>query len=103
MKGNYFFMQPSQLNPNEDPDYHNPARSRVVEQNIRTIIHLRTKSAKNRSPQNRIRRRHPTFVLSGQNRLGEEMERRADQEMETKPDDVLAEIPSPAGDRWSRR
>jgi uncharacterized membrane protein len=177
------FMQPSQLNPKEDPDKDNPALNKVIERNIRTIIHLRAKDAKERSPQNRIaddittfsgrmvfvyvhiawfglwillntgRFRVPvfdpfpyglltmvvsleaiflsTFVLISQNRLGEETERRADLdlhigllteheltrvlqmldaiqdklgivdhenseladlEMETKPEDVLAEI-----------
>ncbi|MGE5463433.1 MAG: DUF1003 domain-containing protein [Syntrophothermus sp.] len=47
-------MQSSQLNPNEDPDKDNPALSKVIERNIRTIIHLRTKDEHERSPQNRI-------------------------------------------------
>ena len=47
-------MQPSQLNPSEDPDKDNPALSKVIERNIRTIIHLRTKDAKERSPQTRV-------------------------------------------------
>src|SRR5512140_2293 len=47
-------MQPSQLNPNEEPDNDKPALSRVIEQNIRTIIRLRTKDAQERSPQSRI-------------------------------------------------
>jgi len=176
-------MQPSQLIPEEDPDNDNPALSRVIERNIRTIIHLRTKDAKGRSPQSRIADAITsfsgrmvfvyvhiawfglwillntgrfgmqvfdpfpyglltmvvsleaiflsTFVLISQNRLGEETERRADLdlhigllteheltrvlqmldaiqdklgivdhanseladlEMETKPEDVLAEI-----------
>jgi len=47
-------MQPSQLNPNEGPDKDNPALSKVIEQNIRTIIHLRTKDMHERDPQSRI-------------------------------------------------
>ena len=48
-------MQPtSQFNPNEDHAKDNPALSKVIEQNIRTIIHLRTKDAMERSPQSRI-------------------------------------------------
>jgi uncharacterized membrane protein len=178
-------MQQSQLNrtEKEDHDKDNPALSKVIERNIRTIIHLRTKAARERSLQSRIadavtsfsgrmifayvhiawfglwilfntgrfgvRAFDPfpyglltmvvsleaiflsTFVLISQNRLGEETERRADLdlhigllteheltrvlqmldviqdklgivdhenseladlEMETKPEDVLAEI-----------
>ena len=176
-------MRPSQLNLKEDHDKDNPALSKVIERNIRTIIHLRTKAARERSLQSRIadaitsfsgrmmfvyvhilwfgiwillntgrfgvRPFDPfpyglltmvvsleaiflsTFVLISQNRLGEETERRADLdlhigllteheltrvlqmldaiqdklsivdheesdladlEMETKPEDVLAEI-----------
>jgi uncharacterized membrane protein len=178
-------MQHSPLNrtEKEDPDRDNPALSKVIERNIRTIIHLRTKAARGRSLQARIadaftsfsgrmifvyvhivwfgiwvllntgrfgvRAFDPfpyglltmivsleaiflsTFVLISQNRLGEETERRADLdlhigllteheltrvlqmldviqdklgivdhenseladlEMETKPEDVLAEI-----------
>src|SRR5687767_3955667 len=167
----------------EDHDKDNPALSKVIERNIRTIIHLRTKAARERSLQSRIadaltffsgrmifayvhiiwfgiwillntgrfgvKPFDPfpyglltmvvsleaiflsTFVLISQNRLGEETERRADLdlhigllteheltrvlqmldaiqdklgivdhessdladlEMETKPEDVLAEI-----------
>jgi len=167
----------------EDHEKDNPALSKVIEKNIRTIIHLRTKAAQERSLQGRIadaitsisgrmifayvhivwfgiwilvntgrfgvRAFDPfpyglltmivsleaiflsTFVLISQNRLGEETERRADLdlhigllteheltrvlqmldaiqdklgivdhansdladlEMETKPEDVLAEI-----------
>lgn len=47
-------MQPSQLNPTEAPEKDNPALSKIIERNIRTIIHLRTKDAKDRSPQSRI-------------------------------------------------
>jgi len=178
-------MQQSQLNKieKEDREKDNPALSKVIERNIRTIIHLRTKAARERSLQSRIadaitsfsgrmvfayvhivwfglwillntgyfgvRSFDPfpyglltmlvsleaiflsTFVLISQNRLGEETERRADLdlhigllteheltrvlqmldviqeklgivdhensdladlEMETKPEDVLAEI-----------
>jgi len=167
----------------EDPEKDDPALSKVIEKNIRTIIHLRTKAARERSLQGRIadaitsfsgrmifvyvhivwfgiwilfnagwfglRAFDPfpyglltmivsleviflsTFVLISQNRLSEESERRADLdlhigllteheltrvlqmldaiqdklgvidhanseladlEMETKPEDVLAEI-----------
>src|ERR1051325_7443672 len=178
-------MQQSQRNrtKNEGHERDNPALSKVIERNIRTIIHLRTKAAHERSLQDRIadaitsfsgrmifayvhiawfgiwilwntgrfglRIFDPfpyglltmivsleaiflsTFVLISQNRLGEETERRADLdlhigllteheltrvlqmldviqdklgivdhenseladlEMETKPEDVLAEI-----------
>ena len=178
-------MQPRQLNWTEKEDHEkdNPALSKVIERNIRTIIHLRTKAARERRLQDRIadaitsvsgrmifaylhivwfglwillnsgrfgvRAFDPfpyglltmvvsmeaiflsTFVLISQNRLGEETERRADLdlhigllteheltrvlqmldaiqdklgivdhenseladlEMETKPEDVLAEI-----------
>jgi uncharacterized membrane protein len=49
-------MQQSQLNPidKEDPKNDNPALSNVIERNIRTIIHLRTKAANERSLQGRI-------------------------------------------------
>ena len=178
-------MQQSQLNRTEKEDHEkdNPALSKVIERNIRTIIHLRTRAARQRSLQSRIADAitsfsgrmifayvhiiwfgiwillntgrfgvQPfdpfpyglltmvvsleaiflsTFVLISQNRLGEETERRADLdlhigllteheltrvlqmldviqdklgivdhenseladlEMETKPEDVLAEI-----------
>jgi uncharacterized membrane protein len=178
-------MRQSQLNRKEkdDQEKDNPALSKVIERNIRTIIHLRTKAARERSLQGRLadaitsfsgrmifayvhiiwfgvwillntgwfgaRAFDPfpyglltmivsleaiflsTFVLISQNRLGEETERRADLdlhigllteheltrvlqmldaiqdklrivdhanseladlEMETKPEDVLAEI-----------
>jgi uncharacterized membrane protein len=178
-------MQESQpnLKEKEEPQNDNPSLSKVIERNIRTIIHLRTKAARERSLQGRIadaitsfsgrmifayvhivwfgvwilintgwfglRAFDPfpyglltmivsleaiflsTFVLISQNRLGEETERRADLdlhigllteheltrvlqmldiiqdklgivdhensdladlEMETKPEDVLAEI-----------
>jgi uncharacterized membrane protein len=178
-------MQQSQLNrkEKEDQETDNPALSKVIERNIRTIIHLRTKAARERGLQGRIadaitsfsgrmifayvhivwfgiwilintgrfgvRAFDPfpyglltmvvsleaiflsTFVLISQNRLGEETERRADLDlhigllteheltrvlqmldsiqdklgivdhanseladldMETKPEDVLAEI-----------
>jgi uncharacterized membrane protein len=38
----------------EDAGKDNPALSKVIERNIRTIIHLRTKAAKERTPQGRI-------------------------------------------------
>ena len=38
----------------EDPKKENPALSKVIERNIRTIIHLRTKAARERSLQGRI-------------------------------------------------
>ena len=41
-------------NDNEDQKKDNPALSKVIEQNIRTIIHLRTKSARERGLQDRI-------------------------------------------------
>jgi len=178
-------MQHSQRNriKKENPEKDNPALSKVIERNIRTIIHLRTKAARERSLQGLIadaitsfsgrmifayvhivwfgiwillntgrfgvRAFDPfpyglltmvvsleaiflsTFVLISQNRLGAETERRADLdlhigllteheltrvlqmldaiqdkmgiidhheseladlEMETKPEDVLAEI-----------
>ena len=178
-------MQHSQRNrkEKEDSKKDNPALSKVIERNIRTIIHLRAKAARERSPQGRIADAitsfsgrmvfayvhivwfgiwillntgrfglHAfdpfpyglltmivsleaiflsTFVLISQNRMGEETERRADLdlhigmlteheltrvlqmldaiqdklgivdhheseladlEMETKPEDVLAEI-----------
>ena len=178
-------MQPGQPNRTEKEDHEkdNPALSKVIERNIRTIIHLRTRAARERSLQSRVADAitafsgrmvfaymhilwfgiwillntgwfgvHPfdpfpyglltmvvsleaiflsTFVLISQNRLGEETERRADLdlhigllteheltrvlqmldviqdklgivdhenseladlEMETRPEDVLAEI-----------
>ena len=176
-------MQQNQPNGEESQEQDNPALSKVIERNIRTIIHLRTKAAHQRGVQDRIadaitsfsgrmvfayvhilwfgawillntgrfgvRVVDPfpyglltmivsleaiflsTFVLISQNRLGEETERRADLdlhigllteheltrvlqmldviqeklgivdhansdladlEMETKPEDVLAEI-----------
>jgi uncharacterized membrane protein len=49
-------MQPSQLDRKEkiNQEKDNPALSKVIEKNIRTIIHLRTKDARERSLQNRI-------------------------------------------------
>jgi uncharacterized membrane protein len=44
----------SQQNQKEDPKKDNPALSKVIEKNIHTIIHLRTKAANKRSPQDRI-------------------------------------------------
>jgi uncharacterized membrane protein len=189
-------MHPSQRNPteNEDQEKDNPALSKVIERNIRTILQLRTKAARERSPQARIadaitsfsgrmifayvhviwfgiwilvntgrfavRAFDPfpyglltmivsleaiflsTFVLISQNRLGEETERRADLdlhigllteheltrvlqmleavqdklgivdhanseladlEMETRPEDVLAEIHRLQANELSKR
>jgi uncharacterized membrane protein len=175
--------EPPDRKENEEQNNDNPALSKVIERNIRTIIHLRTKAARERTLQSRIadaitsfsgrmvfayvhivwfgiwillntgrfgiRVFDPfpyglltmivsleaiflsTFVLISQNRMGEETERRADLdlhigllteheltrvlqmldaiqdklnivdhansdladlEMETKPEDVLAEI-----------
>jgi len=177
------YLMPQNQDEKEDNQKDNPALSKVIERNIRTIIHLRTKAAHQRGLQSRIadvitsfsgrmifayvhivwfagwillntgrfgvRVFDPfpyglltmvvsleaiflsTFVLISQNRLGEETERRADLdlhigllteheltrvlqmldaiqdklgivdhenseladlEMETKPEDVLAEI-----------
>jgi uncharacterized membrane protein len=49
-------MQQSQTNrkEKEDQEKDNPALSKVIEKNIRTIIHLRTKAARERSLQGRI-------------------------------------------------
>ena len=49
-------MQQSPLNRTEKEDHEkdNPALSKVIERNIRTILHLRTKAARERSLQNRI-------------------------------------------------
>ena len=49
-------MQQRQLNRTEKEDHEkdNPALSKVIERNIRTIIHLRTKAARERSLQNRM-------------------------------------------------
>ncbi len=49
-------MPVNQPNPQdkEDPEKDNPALSKVIERNIRTIIHLRTKAAGERSLQSRI-------------------------------------------------
>ena len=49
-------MQQSQQNPDEKAGHEkdNPALSKVIERNIRTIIHLRTKAAHERSLQGRI-------------------------------------------------
>src|SRR5690349_4105802 len=54
-KGRYP-MQQSQRNrtENEGHEKDNPALSKVIERNIRTIIHLRTKAAHERGLQNRI-------------------------------------------------
>jgi uncharacterized membrane protein len=49
-------MQQSQLNRTEKEDHEkdNPALSKVIERNIRTIIHLRTKATRERGLQGRI-------------------------------------------------
>ena len=49
-------MQTNQQNQDEKEDHEkdNPALSKVIERNIRTIIHLRTKAARERSLQGRI-------------------------------------------------
>ena len=49
-------MQQSQQNQDEGEDHakDNPALSKVIERNIRTIIHLRTKAARERGLQDRI-------------------------------------------------
>ncbi len=49
-------MQPGRLNrkDKEDSEKDNPALSKVIERNIRTIIHLRTKAASERNLQGRI-------------------------------------------------
>jgi uncharacterized membrane protein len=49
-------MQMSQQNQDENEDHEkdNPALSKVIERNIRTIIHLRIKAARARSLQGRI-------------------------------------------------
>jgi uncharacterized membrane protein len=51
-----FDMQQSQGKPKEKEDHKNdnPALSQVIERNIRTIIHLRTKTARESSLQDRI-------------------------------------------------
>jgi uncharacterized membrane protein len=49
-------MQQSRRNPGEKEDHaeDNPALSKVIERNIRTMIHLRLKAARERSVQGRI-------------------------------------------------
>lgn len=49
-------MQPSNVDQGEQdsPGNDNPALSKVIERNIRTIIHLRTKAARERGLQDRI-------------------------------------------------
>ena len=47
-------MQQSQPIQKEDQQKDNLALSKVIERNIRTITHLRTKDARERSPQGRI-------------------------------------------------
>src|SRR5512133_3456111 len=52
----YYLMQQRQQNQDEKEDHEkdNPALSKVIERNIRTIIHLRAKAARERSLQARI-------------------------------------------------
>jgi hypothetical protein len=115
-------MQLSQFNPEEGPAKDNPALSKVIERNIRTIIHLRTKDAQERSPQICTHQPEPPGRRDGtarrpgsthralteheltrvlqmlkavQDKLGivdHENSELADLEMETKAEDVLAEI-----------
>ena len=47
-------MELNQPNGSGKPDTDNPALSKVIERNIRTIIHLRTKAARERGLQHRI-------------------------------------------------
>jgi uncharacterized membrane protein len=47
-------MQQNQLGLTENQEKDNPALSKVIERNIRTIIHLRTKAAHERGLQSRI-------------------------------------------------
>jgi uncharacterized membrane protein len=47
-------MQQNQLQGSREQDQDNPALSKVIERNIRTIIHLRTKAAHQRGRQDHI-------------------------------------------------
>jgi uncharacterized membrane protein len=47
-------MQQNQKTEKKDQEHDNPALSKVIERNIRTIIHLRTKAARQRGLQARI-------------------------------------------------
>ena len=83
-------MQQSQGNrmEKEDDEKDNPALSKVIERNIRTIIHLRTKAARERSLQGRI----ADAIQDNLGIVDHANSELADLEMETKPEDVLAEI-----------
>jgi hypothetical protein len=99
-------MQPSQSSPNEYPDKDNPALSKVIQRDIRTIIHLRTKDSQSCSPRSRIvdaigllTEHELTRVLQMldaiQDKLGivdHANSELADLETETRLEDVLAEI-----------
>ena len=56
-------MQQSQLNQKdkEEQEKDNPALSKVIERNIRTIIHLRTQAANKRKLQSRIANANTSF------------------------------------------
>jgi uncharacterized membrane protein len=54
LDGYGLFMQENHPNRTEDYDQDNPALSRVIERNIRTIIDLRLKAAHERSSQGRV-------------------------------------------------
>lgn len=47
-------MQQNQPQGSGEPDQDNPAMGKVIERNIRTIMHLRTKAARQRGLQDRI-------------------------------------------------
>jgi uncharacterized membrane protein len=50
----FIFMKQNQPNDGGEADMNNPALNKVIERNIRTIIHLRNKAAHERSLQHRI-------------------------------------------------
>jgi uncharacterized membrane protein len=50
----FIFMKRNQPNDGGEADMNNPALNKVIERNIRTIIHLRNKAAHERSLQHRI-------------------------------------------------
>jgi len=54
-------MKQDQPKGSGETDKDNPALSKVIERNIRTIIHLRTKAAHQRGPQDRIADAITTF------------------------------------------
>jgi hypothetical protein len=83
-------MQKSRLNQEEkrEVEKDNPALSKVIERNIRTIIHLRSQAARERSLQERI----ADAIQDKLSIVDHENSELADLEMETKPEDVLAEI-----------